>query len=298
MSEQGKGALLLPLGIGAGLLLLFGMKKAKAAAAPQVPDTSAAIPVVSAADAAVPQIEPQQAPSYEAVSKAGSSAANTGEDEEEGATDESDAGEDGDSGENGQDTGSDDDSDERSSGSMPGNSPGKRTTAPSTATRPPAAQTIPAKVQAQRKVQGKRVNHGMMTGRQRAAANQPAAKRVWPGIVNAGQQIVNTAAAVLPAAPVQTTIFPLKFGSTSPYVKEVQRRLGISATGFFGAMTRAAIRKRFGVLEISEALYKQIITGKPPVKMLPKPPVHRPALHPAKKIKKPVPKRGKMHKRK
>ena len=299
MSEPGKGGLLLPLGIGAGLLLLFGMKKAKAATAPPMPDANAAIPLVSAADAAVPQIDPQQAPSYEAVSKAGGNDANTGDEEEE-ATDEADGGQDEGGGDDEQDSG-DDEREDGSSAQMPGDSPGKKTGAPPKVIRTAATQNTPVGVQRQqvtqqqRKVQGKRVNQGMMTSRQATVAKQPAAKRVWPGIVNAGQQILTTAAAVVPA---QTTIFPLRFGSTSPYVKEVQRRLGVSATGFFGTMTRAAIKKRFGVLEISEALYKQIITGKPPVKMVPKPTVHRPALHPARKIKKPVPKGHKIHKRK
>jgi hypothetical protein len=57
-------------------------------------------------------------------------------------------------------------------------------------------------------------------------------------------------------------IFPLKQGQSNNYIKEVQRKLGLPSTGFFGTQTRAALLKRYKVADISEALYKQIITGK------------------------------------
>ena len=57
-------------------------------------------------------------------------------------------------------------------------------------------------------------------------------------------------------------IFPLRMGMTNSYVKEVQRRIGVPATGYFGTMTLTALRSRYNVTEVSETLYKQIITGK------------------------------------
>lgn len=57
-------------------------------------------------------------------------------------------------------------------------------------------------------------------------------------------------------------IFPLRMGMTNSYVKEVQRRIGVPATGYFGTMTLTALRSRYNVSEVSETLYKQIITGK------------------------------------
>lgn len=58
--------------------------------------------------------------------------------------------------------------------------------------------------------------------------------------------------------------FPLKQEQTNNYIKEVQRKLGVSPTGFFGTQTRAALLKKYKVTEVSEALYKQIISGKAP----------------------------------
>lgn len=60
-------------------------------------------------------------------------------------------------------------------------------------------------------------------------------------------------------------IFPLKYGQRNNYIKEVQKKIGVSPTGFFGAQTKAAIVKAYKSNEISELLYKQIITGKRPV---------------------------------
>lgn len=57
-------------------------------------------------------------------------------------------------------------------------------------------------------------------------------------------------------------IFPLRMGMTNSYVKEVQRRIGVPATGYFGTITLTALRSRYNVSEVSETLYKQIITGK------------------------------------
>jgi hypothetical protein len=76
-----------------------------------------------------------------------------------------------------------------------------------------------------------------------------------------------------------TKIFPLKQGQNNSYIKEVQRKLGVNPTGFFGGQTRAALLKKYHATEISESLYKQIMTGKVNAKSKPKivkKTVHRP----------------------
>lgn len=78
---------------------------------------------------------------------------------------------------------------------------------------------------------------------------------------------------------VNNKIFPLKQGQTNNYIKEIQRKMGVSPTGFFGTQTRAALLKKYQVAEVSETLYKQIITGKVVAKSHPKmvkKPIHRP----------------------
>lgn len=125
-----------------------------------------------------------------------------------------------------------------------------------------------------------------VTDRPGAAAVTAVTTATMPAVSVTSQQ------AATPAA--QATIFPLKFGTTSPYVKEVQRRLGVSATGYFGTMTRTALQKRFRVSEVSEAMYKQIITGKAPARIMPvRKPVVRPAAKPVHRIKKLKPVRRK-----
>ncbi len=136
-------------------------------------------------------------------------------------------------------------------------------------------------------------------GKPRMGVPLPASYR--PGATTALQQPIaitsQQPAAATAATPVasQSTIFPLKFGTTSAYVKEVQRKLGVSPTGYFGTMTRAAIQKRFRVMEISEALYKQIITGKAPAAVAP---VRKPVPKIIRKASKPIPKKHKIIKRK
>lgn len=74
-------------------------------------------------------------------------------------------------------------------------------------------------------------------------------------------------------------IFPLKQGQNNSYIKEIQRKLGVNPTGFFGGQMRAVLLKKYQAAEVSETLYKQIITGKAVAKSHPKmvkKPIHRP----------------------
>lgn len=71
--------------------------------------------------------------------------------------------------------------------------------------------------------------------------------------------------------------FPLKFGQTNAYIKAVQQKLGVSNTGFFGALTKAALLKKYKVSEVSEALYRQILAA---------PTAPKKMSAPAKKVKK------------
>lgn len=93
-------------------------------------------------------------------------------------------------------------------------------------------------------------------------------------------QVRNPAAISTPIP--QTTIFPLKFGQRNSYVKEIQSRIGVANTGYFGAQTREALQKRFGTSEVSELLYKQIITGKPVAQRKTKPAIRRRGIVPGK----------------
>lgn len=352
MSEQGKGSLLLPLGIGAGLLLLLTSMKKKDATETTVAagNNTALLPDVKSEDAAVPQIDPAPAPSY-AQAVAETSDADGGEaapDEQDGSGEESE-----DPQETAQrsapttDEGAEDDDDSyaASSGSRSGGGSytpyqpsssinTNRQTSPlpapayntaNTAKATPAAinpksirfQSDQAKMLAAQKARNNKSmrfqsdqvkkfaarsgadNSNPLTvgnGKPRMGVRLPVTQR--PGATVAAQQAINItsqSATSKQTAPVQKTIFPLRFGTTSPYVKEVQRRLGVSATGYFGAMTKAAIQKRFRVSEISETLYKQIVSGKAPAPVTAmRKPVPK-ALHPTKK---PLPKRVKTIKRK
>lgn len=324
MSEKGKGSMLLPLGIGAGLLLLLtSMKKKEAVpAAPAISDDAAALlPQVSAEEAAVPQIDPAPAPSYaQAQAKAAPADPDGGEDEdpESGEADqeeqedpEADSTDDEDAGESNYGPSSG-----KRSGGSGNNIPYRPSSSINTnrqATPLPFAQSRAnraalkqsrnkksirfqsdqAKKFAQRSG-AKSINPNIIAnGKPRAGVRLPVTYR--PGAITAAQQPIAitsqqaspaTTPAAIPAVS-QPTIFPLKFGTTSAYVKEVQRKLGVSATGYFGTMTRAAIQKRFRVAEISEALYKQIITGKVPVAH----PIRKQAAKVVRNIRKPLPKK-------
>ena len=92
---------------------------------------------------------------------------------------------------------------------------------------------------------------------QQKARNNSLVKSPIPFIAQAQKAIAQSKAA--------PKIFPLKQGQTNNYIKEVQRKMGVSPTGFFGTQTRAALLKKYKVTEVSEALYKQIVSGKAPV---------------------------------
>lgn len=358
MSQQGKGSLLLPLGIGAGLLLLLtGMKKkeAVAPAANAAPDdASALLPAVSTAASSVPQIEPTPAPSYtQAVAKTAASE----DDEESGGGEEKQEAEDpqeetASSGDDGEEGGGQEDEDEgnaspsyaskSSGGSYTPYSPASSiNTNRQTTPLPAPAYTQAASSQAsitnrksirfqsdqakQLALQKARNNKSIRfqsdqakkfaarsgtantnalfigKGKPRMGVRLPVTDRPGATAVTAVTTATMPAVSVTsqPAATpaAQATIFPLKFGTTSPYVKEVQRRLGVSATGYFGTMTRTALQKRFRVSEVSESLYKQIITGKAQV-MPVRRPVVKPSAKPIHRVKKPLSKHPKTIRRK
>lgn len=356
MSQQGKGSLLLPLGIGAGLLLLLtGMKKkeAVAPAATAAPDdASALLPAVSTAASSVPQIEPTPAPSYtQAVAKTAASE----DDEESGGGEEKQEAEDpqeetASSGDDGEEGGGQEDegnaspsyASKSSGGSYTPYSPASsintnRQTTPLPA--PAYTQTASSQAsitnrksirfqsdQAKQLALQKASNNKSIRfqsdqakkfaarsgtantnalfigkGKPRMGVRLPVTNRPGAAAVTAATTATMPAVSVTsqPAATpaAQATIFPLKFGTTSPYVKEVQRRLGVSATGYFGTMTRTALQKRFRVSEVSESLYKQIITGKAQV-MPVRRPVVKPSAKPVHRLKKPLPKHPKTIRRK
>ncbi|GAA4457015.1 hypothetical protein [Rurimicrobium arvi] len=318
MSEKGKGGFLLPLGIGAAVLLLLAASRKKQervtgnAAAGQ---PSAILPEGTSAQAVLPQIVPAEAPSYAQVSaEAGnrqdddqqqedSSAASEEPDEQDGTSSDESQQEDAASVNSDDEEGGNEEQYATGANSYPA-SPDNRSTArkaplPNAVNRSgsaaPAvaatARSLPdggrslrsysdqarAARQKQRSFNQARLEKQNRQFAQRSANAQSNARTVasnpaLPSVVTSATQPLirlttsagSSAKKGLPAALRQTTIFPLRFGSSSPYVKELQRRIGVSATGYFGAMTRTALQKRFGVSEVSEALYKQIITGKVP----------------------------------
>ncbi|PZF71568.1 peptidoglycan-binding domain-containing protein [Taibaiella soli] len=350
MSEKGKGSMLLPLGIGAGLLILLTSMKKKEAApvTAAIPDDAASLlPQVNAGEAAMPQIDPAPAPSYaQAQAKTAPS-----EDSDEEGREDPEAGEADKEEEDPEAESADEDEGDSSysssSGSRSGGggnytpySPSASINTSRQATSLPANtaqattyfanskpvignkairfQSDQAKLLAMQKARNNKSlrfqsdqakkfaqRSGVKNpnpliignGKPRMGAQLPASYR--PGATTAIQQPIAitsqsiTTPAAVPAVS-QSTIFPLKFGTTSAYVKEVQRKLGVSATGYFGTMTRAAILKRFRVSEISETLYRQIITGKAPVAVLSKKPVPKII----RKVSKPIPQKHKIVKRK
>lgn len=81
----------------------------------------------------------------------------------------------------------------------------------------------------------------------------------------------------IPPSSTSPKAFPLKFGQTNRYIKNVQQKLGVSNTGFFGALTKAALLKKYKVSEVSETLYQQILAA---------PTAPKKMSAPAKKVKK------------
>jgi hypothetical protein len=354
MSEKGKGSMLLPLGIGAGLLILLTSMKKKEAApitAATSDDAASLLPQVNAGEAAMPQIDPAPAPTYaQAQAKTAPSEDNDeegGEAPEAGEADKEEKDpepEDTDNEEDEGDSSYSSSSGSRSNGSGDNYTPYRPSSSINTnrqATPLPAKSATPAttyfangkpvignkvirfqsdqaKLLAMQKARNNKSlrfqsdqakkfaqRSGVKStnpliignGKPRMGVQLPASYR--PGATIAVQQPIaitsqnTTAPAAVPAVS-QSTIFPLRFGTTSAYVKEVQRKLGVSATGYFGTMTRAAILKRFRVSEISEALYKQIITGKAQVAVWP---VNKPVPKIIRKVSKPIPKKNKIVKR-
>lgn len=327
MKEAGKGSLLLPLGIGAGvLLLLTSMKKKQAEPAKTTEDTTA-MPLVTADEAAAPQIDPAPAPQYTQAMPKSAPIQSEADGEDDGSQEDQEDGQ--------QSTGSEDEEPETDDDSEEGSYPAassrsssgsrsnggsntpyqpsstinaNRPSQPLPATQRASATTRPAvnpksirfqSDQAKKFAARQKVRNAnplfIGNGKPRMGTQQSVAYR--PGATAAVQQPIIIASQSTQPAPFtvkQTTIFPLRFGTTSPYVKEVQRRLGVSATGYFGTQTKAAIQKRFGVADISEALYKQIITGKAVIKTQ----VKRAVPHAVKRIKKPLPKKAKVIRRK
>jgi len=282
MKEPSKTNLLLPLGIGAGVLILLASMKNKASAA-----TSAVSPpiktgsddaMLSVDEHVTPgQINPSPAPSYvPPVQRTADADDFNTEAQDEGMMDEQheslpDSG----------DESSEDFSVESEEYSREQGEGYSQRTMPVTLPN----QGKPTMRTAQRFMPG-----GKPSMRTPATAvNQSTAYR--PGVYNPKQvrfdsrtsQPVNYRPGashqpiVPPQAPIPAMvksnavkaapnangkIFPLRMGMTNAYVKEVQRRIGVPATGYFGTMTLTALRNKYNVSEVSEILYRQIISGK------------------------------------
>lgn len=323
MKEAGKGSLLLPLGIGAGVLLLLTSMKKKQTEPVKATEDATAMPLVTADEAAAPQIDPAPAPQYTQAMPKSAPTPEDADGEEGGAQEDPKDGQQN-PGSEAEEPETDDDSEDgsysaasskSSSHSNGGSNTPYQPSSSINTNRPsqPLPAFQPASAATRQAINPKRIRFQsdqakkfaarqkvrnpdplfIGNGKPRMGVQQSVAYR--PGATAAVQQPIIIASqspqpAPAPVALKQTTIFPLRFGTTSPYVKEVQRRLGISATGYFGTQTKAAIQKRFGAADISEALYKQIITGKAVVKA----PVKRPVPHAVKRIKKPLPKKAKV----
>lgn len=325
---------MLPLGIGAAVLLLYlGTRKKDNAQSTTTTDAAVLPPELKQGESSLPQIEPAPAPSYTQASKttdSGEDKDNTAADDGVDKTDEDDGSEDqlpentssslddeDDSG-----TAQDEGSFVRSARSViqpqsrqiiPATAPAYMPATSTNATANNRQLISRAKFVARQAVKptprmtdAKR--GALVLARQKLRSNTrpPASQRVAitpattpPAAIQPAQVpfvsvTSNSNAPIATPAPVrQTTIFPLKFGMTNPYVKEVQRKLGVPTTGYFGAMTRTAIQKRFRATEISEALYKQIITGKRVVTI-----PRKPVVNAANQAKRPLPKKYNKVKRK
>lgn len=273
--RKSKGSnLLMPLAIGGGLLLLFmGMRKAKA-------QDNTDIPMLPEPDSnqASTQISPEAAPKYtdlvdeedssESQAPVSSSQAyNTAS--SYSATPTNDA--------NADDEQDDAEEDDSYSEPQPSRTaPKKPVQSKSTKmlTRSKPNPRVPTTINKANKMAPKikfpnpatqKAKSLKMKGTQpKPAAQKPSSpipiKMPIPFIAQAQK-----AAAAQAKTNANKKIFPLKQGQTNNYIKEVQRKIGVSQTGFFGTQTRAALLKRYKVSEVSEALYKQIISGKAPI---------------------------------
>lgn len=261
----------MPLAIGGGLLLLFmGLKKANAQDASSLP----ALPQMDDNNAAN-QINPDPAPKY------------TDQTEDENTNEPTSAESATSSGWNQNSTSENYPSADQDDEQETAPTPYPETTVKSSATKNTASQgSNKGSTASNRPVYAPTASgkaQKMSPTARQAAANAKAQKMRFP---NAGpnsskitfQKQRNGSAAKMPipllkqmkkmTVPIKptATIFPLKQGQTNNYIKEVQRRIGVPPTGFFGTQTRSALLKRYKATEISEALFKQIISGKAPVR--------------------------------
>lgn len=247
-SKSKGSSLLMPLAIGGGLLLLFmGMKKAKAQGEGSLP----ALPALPELDAnqAAPQIVPEAAPKYTDV---------VDNDEDTDGTITTD---------NSQASSS---NSSPNYNSMPTTSFEEEEDKTSNSSGYQFNNSIPKSIvkpifNAKKEIRfigngkpklGIRAQSDQARLVQQKARNNSPVKSAIPFIAQAQKAIVQSKAT--------PKIFPLKQGQTNNYIKEVQRKMGVSPTGFFGTQTRAALLKKYKASEVSEALYKQIISGKAP----------------------------------
>jgi hypothetical protein len=262
MSEHKMG-LLLPLGIGAALLLLLS-KKSKSAAntttASNAPDTK--------------QIVPEAAPEYKlpAATEQAADEDNDEPDDNDGeqAPGQSSAEADDDS-DNGEASSTGDDYGSYSSSS--GSAASYRTTnsgnnTPATATQvAPSGNLSPGNTY---NANGGFRSQADQVRQQRLRNNSMFIRNGKPGI-KASMPLRTTPAVAARRTQTATpslkqgAIFPLKYGQRNAYIKEVQKKVGVTPTGYFGIQTRTALQRKFGAATISEVLYKQIMTGKTPV---------------------------------
>ncbi len=305
MKEQNKNGWLLPVGIGAGVLLLIAGVKKKANAAPATPGAEAAgnVTLETKEPIAPGQINPMPAPSYtrstspqrKNTERDTDALREITEDEERDlpvnneqafydtgyGTEEQDTYRNSGSEEDGE--ASNDDTVYTNteplyvSGKQQGYHPGNTSNAlpgnMSVAYRPGAYNSKQNRfdntarnkhsIKAYADPSAKQSAHKplLKTTQKPSMRNQPIISSK-PGMRVTQPVPVSNMKTVSPAVARPVRYFPLRMGSSNIYVKELQRRIGVSATGYFGTATLAAIRKRYGLSEVSEGLYKQIITGK------------------------------------
>lgn len=242
--NKSKGnSLLMPLAIGGGLLLLFmGMKKAKAEGAlPALPEMDA--------NQAAPQIVPEAAPKYTDVVE------NDDDDDGTNTTNYSPAPSSNSSPNyNALPSSSFEEEEDKTSN---GSGYQFNTPIPKSIVKP----ILNSKKEIRFIGNGK-PKMGIRTQSDQARLAQQKARNTSP--VKSPIPFIAQAQKAIAQSKVAPKIFPLKQGQTNIYIKEVQRKMGVSPTGFFGTQTRAALIKKYKATEVSEALYKQIISGKAP----------------------------------
>ncbi|MBS1773923.1 MAG: hypothetical protein JST82_13780 [Bacteroidetes bacterium] len=303
MKEPSKNKLLVPLGIGAGVLLLLASTKNKASAAQSSPASPSSPQLNTSGDDAMPQpdeptaagqIVPSPAPPYKPSNVRSAQPIPGGNNDDTDERQQDDTGGDGQGEEqdvrekNNDDTSADVRNDDDST-----NDDGSDYTIPdedaSSFLRYQPKLALPTGKNQRFAPGSKRMPTSQATGKRsvnyRPGTYNPKQARFdnqsytsvshRPGASNASRKSAvqnepvpgNTNSTVknrmLQSLPNQAgKIFPLRMGMNNAYVKEIQRRIGVPATGYFGTMTLTALRKRYNVSDVSEALYKQIITGK------------------------------------